>query len=295
MRLALQAGNGAFARQIALPLPAAQAAPLLQWAALLESPRREIDALIACARHCRRECRAARRMDAARAQRSLRGEAALRRSAACAQARPRARPARLRWRWRCRCRGIAIPTRCATSRASRLRISTTRRASGMRARHCGHGSGSRRRRSIAAMSDATRRTARWRYWSARIAAHEDDDAAARPLYESLLTEDNYYSAMAAARLKQGIAPTVQAVPLEAAQLASIEKLPPIVRARELRLSGLVGQRARRVAIRPRTAAAHGARPGHSSRLELGLARSGRRHRVGRARVQRLRAAVSAPV
>jgi soluble lytic murein transglycosylase len=47
VRLALEGGNAAFARQIAPRLPTEQAKPLLQWIALLENPRREIDALIA--------------------------------------------------------------------------------------------------------------------------------------------------------------------------------------------------------------------------------------------------------
>src|SRR5690606_488433 len=47
VRLALEAGNASFARQIAARLSPDQAAPLLQWAALLENPQRELDALIA--------------------------------------------------------------------------------------------------------------------------------------------------------------------------------------------------------------------------------------------------------
>ena len=50
VRLALEAGNAGFARQIAARLPTDQAAALLQWAALLENPQREIDALIASPR-----------------------------------------------------------------------------------------------------------------------------------------------------------------------------------------------------------------------------------------------------
>jgi soluble lytic murein transglycosylase len=47
IRLALEAGNAAFARQFLPRLPAERAAPLQQWAALLEEPRRRLDALIA--------------------------------------------------------------------------------------------------------------------------------------------------------------------------------------------------------------------------------------------------------
>jgi soluble lytic murein transglycosylase len=94
-------------------------------------------------------------------------------------------------------------------------------------------------RSIGAMSDAGRRTARWRYWAARAAAQSGEEASARQLYESILTEDNYYSGMAAARLKRRIAPNPKAVPLDTAQIASMENVPAFVRARELRLNGLV--------------------------------------------------------
>src|SRR5437868_11152468 len=45
-RRALENGNTAFARQIIAQLPAQQAAPLSQWAALLENPQRGIDAMI---------------------------------------------------------------------------------------------------------------------------------------------------------------------------------------------------------------------------------------------------------
>src|SRR5690606_28519908 len=47
VRLALEAGNTGFARQIAARLPPRRAAPLLQWAALLDNPQRQIDALLA--------------------------------------------------------------------------------------------------------------------------------------------------------------------------------------------------------------------------------------------------------
>jgi soluble lytic murein transglycosylase len=238
VRLALQAGNGAFARQIALPLPAAQAAPLLQWAALLESPRREIDALIASPGTVVE--------DAA----LLAGWSLLARNDRSA--------AKQRFDDLLRARNLDRRAASPFALALALPLSWDRDSSALRyfgrvdaadfddiARewHARAALWAREwkqaARSIAAMSDATRGTARWRYWSARIATHEGEEAAARSLYESLLAEDNYYSAMAAARLKQDIAPNPQPVTVEAAQLASIEKLPPIVRARELRLSGLV--------------------------------------------------------
>jgi soluble lytic murein transglycosylase len=88
-------------------------------------------------------------------------------------------------------------------------------------------------RSIAAMSEESRRTARWRYWSARVAAHEGKPVEARRLYESLLSEDNYYSAMAAARLKRPIAPNPQPLAVDEALLSRLGTQSEFVRAREL--------------------------------------------------------------
>src|SRR5262249_41223351 len=48
-------------------------------------------------------------------------------------------------------------------------------------------------KSIAAMSEANQQTARWRYWAARTTAQLHDSSQARRQYESLLSDDNYYS------------------------------------------------------------------------------------------------------
>jgi soluble lytic murein transglycosylase len=113
--------------------------------------------------------------------------------------------------------------------------------------------------SIAAMSEGNRRTARWRYWAARVAAHAGQQPAARQIYESILAEDNYYSAMAAARLKRQIAPHPQPLPEDDALLSRLEAQPEFVRARELRLNGMLdparaewrfGQSAVAAAFRP---------------------------------------------
>jgi soluble lytic murein transglycosylase len=88
------------------------------------------------------------------------------------------------------------------------------------------------------MSAANRATARWRYWAARVAARDGQEQAARQLYESILQEDNFYSAMAAARLRRPVSPNVQPLPAAPAVLAGLEALPPFVRARELLLAGM---------------------------------------------------------
>src|SRR5690606_26590806 len=50
-------------------------------------------------------------------------------------------------------------------------------------------------KSIAAMSDEQRESARWRYWAGRIAEQSGDSKLARQLYEAVLPDDNYYSIM----------------------------------------------------------------------------------------------------
>ncbi len=84
----------------------------------------------------------------------------------------------------------------------------------------------------------TRRTARWRYWSARIAARDGDAAKAQELCEGLQPDDNYCSAMAAAHLKRKVPPNAQPLAADEAQVARIEALPAFTRARELRANGL---------------------------------------------------------
>ncbi|MET0293006.1 MAG: transglycosylase SLT domain-containing protein, partial [Steroidobacteraceae bacterium] len=93
--------------------------------------------------------------------------------------------------------------------------------------------------SIASLSEANQRTARWRYWSARAAAVRGDEARAKELYESVLPDDNYYSAMAAARLKRKVTPNAKPLAVDSAQIARVESQPAMLRARELRASGLV--------------------------------------------------------
>jgi soluble lytic murein transglycosylase len=238
VRLALENNNATFARQIVQPLPPERAAPLLQWAALLENPRREIDALIAApqtavetttllagwTRLARTDRTAAKqRFDALVRERKLDARAAS--PFALALALPLAwdrDPETLKYFARVDAADFDDVAREWNARAA-LWAGDWRQVTG----------------SIAAMSEANRRTARWRYWAARAAARAGDDASARQLFEAILPDDNYYSAMAAARLKRKVTPNPQALPLDAAQLARVENLPAFVRARELRSSGLI--------------------------------------------------------
>lgn len=93
-------------------------------------------------------------------------------------------------------------------------------------------------RTIASMSPTTRDSARWRYWSARAADHAKTPDIARQLYRSVLLDDNYYSAMAAARLGEHVVPRLEKLPLDRTQLRELDQLPEFVRARELFWSSL---------------------------------------------------------
>src|SRR5262249_47806564 len=76
------------------------------------------------------------------------------------------------------------------------------------------------------------------YWAARAAAQLHDSSQARRLYESLLSDDNYYSAMAAARLHRPVVPSLQTLPADPELRASVERVPAMERARELFLCGM---------------------------------------------------------
>jgi soluble lytic murein transglycosylase len=238
VRNALTAGNADFARQIIARLPRERSTPLLQWAALLEDPQREIDALIADPKK-----------DVEPAA-LLAGWTKLARANRAA--------ARQRLESLVRARGLDTRAASPMALALALPLAWDRDADARKyfARVDGSAFDDNAREwqaraalwahdwklaslSIAAMSEGTRRTARWRYWAARIAAHEGQQQSARQLYESLLAEDNYYSAMAAARLKRPIAPTPQPLPTDAALLDHIDSQPGFIRARELRLNGML--------------------------------------------------------
>ena len=237
VRLALESGDVAFARQIIEQLPTDQAGPYLQWASLLERPQRSLDSLIASpevavdgtallagwTRLARTNPSAAReRYQALMSARGLTRETGS--PYALALAMPLAwnhDPAALEYfdlvashdfndsalEWRAR----------AAILAAKWKLAST---------------------SIAAMSETNRHTARWRYWAARAAAELRDRSQAQRLYESLLSDDNYYSGLAAARLHRAVVPLLQTLAVDQELLASIERVPAMERARELFLCGM---------------------------------------------------------
>lgn len=237
VRLALEAGNAGFARQVAARLPADRAAPLLQWAALLENPQRELDALIAAPqRKVEPEALLAGWTRFARADRN----GARQRLPKLVQARrldreaasPLALALALALSWDRHAEALPF-----FARVEERDFDDNAREWQARAALWA-GDWKLAARSIKGMSENARRSARWRYWAARVAGQEGDAAEAQRLYESLLPDDNYYSAMAAARLRRQAVPNMAALAADNALLNALQAQPPFARARELLLAGM---------------------------------------------------------
>lgn len=235
-RLALDKGNTKFARQIIAFLPQPRQAPLLQWASLIDNPQ-FIDAFIgdpqraveptllltAWQRFARKD------RDGAIARY---GQLVASRKLSDAEASPYALALALPLAWDRRPEALDYFKRVKASDFDDVAYEWQTRAA-LWARDWSLVS-----RSIATMPNAQRETARWRYWSARAAEHLQDPQLARRLYESVIIDDNYYSAMAAARLERTVTPHPEQVAVDKAQLNEIEQLPGLIRARELYWSHL---------------------------------------------------------
>jgi peptidoglycan lytic transglycosylase len=231
-RMALKEANSGFAREIAAFLPADRAAPVLQWASLLDDPQRQIDALIAApstavedeallagwTRYARRDRDLAmRRFDAFTRARGFTETTASRYALALA----------LALSWDRKPEALRYFDRVAAADLDDYALEWEARAS------IWNSDWRRLANTIAAMSDTQRGLTRWRYWAARAAEHNDDAKLARQLYESTLPDDNYYSVAAASRLGQTFAPHPEKPVIDEVQLKQIEQLPALVRAREL--------------------------------------------------------------
>ena len=237
IHLALDNNNAAFARQIIEQLPPERAAPLFQWAGLLESPLRSIDALIASPSAPVNELallagwKRLTRMDPDAAKerytkfvnaRGLSHESASPYALALALALAWARdPAALEYFDLVAASDFDDPALEWWARAA-LWAKNWKLAA----------------HAIAAMTETNRQTARWRYWAARTSEESHDEQAAQPIYESLLADDNYYSGMAAAHLSRLMTPHPQSVPVNTDLLGTLQKVPALERARELFLCGM---------------------------------------------------------
>ncbi|MFL6577882.1 MAG: transglycosylase SLT domain-containing protein [Povalibacter sp.] len=232
VKLALTKGNAAFAREIITQLPASRSAPWLQWAGLLDNPRRGIDALIASpntdldpaavlagwtqlARKDRTSAIA--RFDMFVAARKLDQKAAS----------PYALALALPLAWDRDPASITYFAKVSPTDFDDAALEWQARAG------LWTGDWALVTRSIGAMSETTRQSARWRYWLARASDATQDKTAALAIYRLLLAEDNYYSAMAAARLDEPVVPHPQKLVRDRHAIREIEQLPAFVRAHEL--------------------------------------------------------------
>ncbi len=243
-RLALEssAPDPDFARQIIEELPSDRAAPLLEWVSLLEHPQRGIDTLIASPGWPVEPeallagwTRLARQDPAAAEERFARLLAA--RHLGRAAASPYALALALALAWDREPSALEYFRRVAPADLDDAALQWRARAA-LWSRDWRLVSA-----SIAAMAPETRATPRWRYWAARTARALRHPQRARQIYESLLASDDYYSALASARLKRPVAPHPQALPVDPVVLAALEGLPALVRARELFLCGMQPQAA----------------------------------------------------
>ena len=231
--MALKEANSGFAREMAAFLPAERAAPLLRWASLLEDPQRQIEAADRRAVDGSRRRSAARGLDVA-----SRAAIAIWRCGASTRSRARAASPKttasryalalaLALSWDRNPEALRYFERVAPADLDDYALEWQARAA------IWNSDWRRLANTIAAMSDTQRGLTRWRYWAARAAERNDDAKLARQLYESTLTDDNYYSIAAAARLGQTLAPHPERLVVDEVQLKQIGQLPALVRAREL--------------------------------------------------------------
>jgi peptidoglycan lytic transglycosylase len=235
VELLLDSGQASFARTIAARLPAETAAPLLERAQFIESPARMLDELIrddgkdvpapvvleAWSRLARNE------PDEAHARyRDLYGR--MKREDARALAQPLAKG----MAWDRRPEALDYFERVPNGTLDAVGREWWARAA------MWAGNWDEVRAAIAAMRPAEQADWPWLYWAARAAEEKGDKEAARSLYSAALPGDNYYSAMAAARLGERVVPRLEPIPVDAAQVESIAAVDAFRRVRELALLGL---------------------------------------------------------
>jgi soluble lytic murein transglycosylase len=239
-RLALAAGEPGLARHLAKSLPEPGAAPLLQWAALIEQPRSAVEALIA---DPARPVEPDALLDGWRRFARADPEGAAARYPALAQARaldataagPYALAVALTLSWSRDPRALdffaKVPPGDFDERAHEWQVRAALWA----------GDWARAREGLARMPEALRNQNRWRYWAARTAEKLGEREAARAGYAAVLPTDNWYAVLSAARLGRRYAPTPVPLPRDDAALGRVAAEPGLVRARELLLCGLPGE------------------------------------------------------
>jgi soluble lytic murein transglycosylase len=236
-RLALKEGNTTLARTLMQELPTQSAAPLKLWTELIEDARNALDALLAVpGRAVERDAlfdgwsRLARKSpDAARERYALIEEAF---RFTPEDASPFARTLALGLAWSRSAQALPFFELVAPADVDDVAAEWHARAA------LWAGDWERAERAIGAMPEALRTQSRWRYWEARVAEALHGLDAARDAYAGVVTTDNFYAGLAAARLHAPFAPHPQPLARDDTLLATLAAEPGIVRARELHFAGL---------------------------------------------------------
>ncbi len=92
--------------------------------------------------------------------------------------------------------------------------------------------------AIAAMSRERRHESAWQYWHARVSEALGNDVEAGHSYAAVIERDNFYSALAAARLGRRFRPQAKPLVVDAASVRAIETTVAFERARELYFAGI---------------------------------------------------------
>lgn len=236
-RLALKAGRPALAKKLAPQLPEAQREPLLRWARLLESPKPELEKLIASPKLAVEE------------EALLDGFAKL--------ARRRGADARELYEPLVKRRHVPKDKRVPFRRELALGLALDReddalkhyrRVPAARLDERGHewrlraaiwaGDWKQLREWIAELPPSLAAQSRWRYWSARALQETGRGDAARAAYETLAADSGYHSVLAAQRLERDYTPSSRALPDNAPLRVALMRDPGLTRARE---AGAIGE------------------------------------------------------
>jgi soluble lytic murein transglycosylase len=101
------------------------------------------------------------------------------------------------------------------------------------------GDWNRARATIESMSDGARATSVWRYWLGRSIERTGEGENAVSHYRATFGDDNFYSALAAARLGERVIPRLDRVERNLAVLTALGSRPEFLRARELYFAGML--------------------------------------------------------
>jgi soluble lytic murein transglycosylase len=241
-RMALADGGPQLARYLAKSLPERTAAPLLQWAALIERPERSIDDLLADEK---RDVEPAALLAGWTLLARGDPEGAASRYTELVEMRdlderaasPYALATALGLAWSRNPRALEFFPRVAAEDFDDVAHEWHARAA------LWAGDWQRATRAIEAMPESLRSQNRWRYWAARAREAVGDGDAARAGYAAVVPTDNWYAVLSAARVGQRFTPTLQEIALDKRAIDELAREPGFIRARELLLCDLPSEAA----------------------------------------------------